>query len=97
MRRINPILNELESLQRVYADVRGLVWQNYGGRLDELARLANLNAKTVEALMWGDTKKPQFETIFKLMIVLGLERKLLALFASESPITADMGRQLKGS
>ncbi|HEY0964536.1 MAG TPA: hypothetical protein VGE31_01940 [Candidatus Paceibacterota bacterium] len=97
MRRIDPTLNELEPLQRVYADLRGQVWRHYGGRLDVLAGEAKLHERTVEAFMWGDTRKPHFETVFKLMVVLGMERRLLELLRCSTPITSDMARHLKAS
>jgi hypothetical protein len=72
---------------KVLDDVRGLAWKKFAGRFEELAEIARLHPNTVNAFVWGDTKRPQFETIVRLLVALGLYHKLEELLRIDKPVS----------
>jgi len=76
-------------------DVRGHVWKRYGGRFEELAVEAGLHEKTVEKFAWGDTKKPHFETVARLLAALDLLDLLKQVLLTGMPVTRAQAQQRK--
>ncbi len=74
---------------KVLDNVRGYVWKRYGGRFEELAAIARLHPKTVESFAWGDTKRPQFETVVRILVALGLYHKLEKLLRIAAPVSRE--------
>lgn len=63
-RRINQDLNEDGPFNRLYADLRGAVWetQGKGASWEGFASKANLSPSTVKKFAYGDTQRPHWRT-----------------------------------
>lgn len=57
-------------------DLSGFLWnskKDLGLSWEEIAEKANLSKKTVEKLMWRETRRPQMRTVYAIMRVLGMQ------------------------
>ncbi len=81
--------------EKLLDDIRGHAWKQFAGRTEELAAIARLHSKTVEAFMWGDTRRPQFETVVRLLVALNLYHLIAGALGIAEPVSREMAAKLR--
>ncbi len=79
----------VEDCEKSLDDLSGLLWNSVrecGKTWQQVAQDARLCETTVERLMWRETKKPHYETVFKILIALGFRS---AIVPDHAPLQPD--------
>jgi DNA-binding phage protein len=69
-------------------DLRGMLWNSVptcGMEWPELAREAKLHVSTIENFLFGQTKRPQMNTIYRLLTAMGFRIGILAADSAKQP------------